>query len=253
MSGGPDRPWGNDDVDWDDWPTADYIDEIYGEVAVPDAQVIEHHSAFYRRFPPDSLLRTVELGAGPNLYPLLLAAGASRHIDAVERGATNLAYLRRQVSDGPDRTWQPFDDLCRRHNPDLPPTMEEALRRVHPAHGDARTATVGLNYDLASMHFVAEGVTEDAAEFAAFCRAFVESVRPGGHLVAAFMAGLRRYQMRAGPSWPAYPIDVDTIEEVFGPLTDNLTITRLPPDQLMIDYDCTGVVLLTANGRGGGR
>jgi hypothetical protein len=28
------------------------------------------------------------------------------------------------------------------------------------------------------------------------------------------MAGLRRYQMRAGPRWPDYPIDVDTIEDV---------------------------------------
>jgi hypothetical protein len=61
--------------------------------------------------------------------------------------------------------------------------------------------------------------------------ALLNSVRPGGHPVAGFMAGLRRYPLRAGRNLPAYLVDVDTIEGVFGSLTDNLTTARLPPDQ----------------------
>jgi hypothetical protein len=224
----------------------DYIAEIYAELSGIDAEIIEHHSALYRRFAPDSLARSIELGAGPNLYPLLLAAAASRQIDAVERSAANVAYLRRQLRDGPDDTWRPFYDLCRRHNGTLPPTMAEALSRVNIIHGDAWTIPAARDYDLASMHFVAEGATEDADEFAAFCRAFVDSVRPGGTLVAAFVAGLRRYRLRSGPVWPAYPVDIDTVGDVFGAITEELTLTHVEPDQLTLDYGATGMILLTA-------
>jgi hypothetical protein len=236
----------NADFDWDAWPVVDYIAEIYAELSGIDAEIIEHHSAWYRRFAPDSVTRSIELGAGPNLYPLLLATAASRQIDAVERSAANVSYLQRQLRDGPDDTWQAFYDHCRRHNPDLPATMTEALSRVNIIHGDAWTMPAVRDYDLASMHFVAEGATEDAGEFAAFCRAFVHSVRPGGALVAAFVAGLRRYRLRSGPMWPAYPVDLDQVGEVFAPLTEELALRHIEPDQLTLDYGATGMILLTA-------
>jgi hypothetical protein len=242
----PETPWRNADVDWDRWPVVDYVAEVYAELSRPDAEVIEHHSAFYRQLPPDSLVRSLELGAGPNLYPLLLAAGASRRIDAVERSAANVAYLRRQLHDGPDDTWRPFYEYARRHNPALPPTMAEALSRVHVVHGDAFPAAAAGGYDLASMHFVAEGATEDADEFAAFCRTFAHSVRPGGYLVAAFIAGLRRYRMWSGPQWPAYPVDLDVVGRVFAPYTEQLTLAHVEPDQNILDHDATGMVLMTA-------
>lgn len=246
MDDGPDTPWRNADVDWDQWPVVDYIAEVYTQMSRPDAEVIEHHCAFYRTIPPDSLARSLELGAGPNLYPLMLAAGVSRHVTAVERSAANVAYLRRQLSEAPDDSWQTFYDYCRRHNPALPPTMAEALRRVHVVHGDAFAAPAAAGYDLASMHFVAEGATEDPDEFAEFCRRFAHSVRPGGYLVAAFIAGLRRYRMWSGPQWPAYPVDLDVVGRAFSPYTDQLTLTHVEPDQNILDHDATGMILMTA-------
>ena len=106
----------------------------------------------------------MEIGSGPNLYPLFLASGAARRIDAVDRSAAGLGYLRRQLTEGPDPIWEPFWQRCRALNPALPDTVEEALARVHVRHGDA-FALAGSDYDLASMHFVAESVTEDPDEF----------------------------------------------------------------------------------------
>ncbi len=67
-------PIRNRDVDWDAWPVEHYLSENYRQLHPSDLAVIDHHSAFFREFAPDSFGRSVEFGAGPNLYPLMLAA-----------------------------------------------------------------------------------------------------------------------------------------------------------------------------------
>ncbi|MFE0406435.1 class I SAM-dependent methyltransferase [Streptomyces nigra] len=238
----------NDDVDWDRWPVADYLAENYREVHPCDAAVIAHHSAFYRRLPPRSLGRSVEFGAGPNVYPLILAAAASRRVEAVEAGAGNVAYLEQQILDGPDASWLPFHDLCRRLNPGLPATLAGALAPVHVVHADVRDLRPG-HYDLASMHFVAEGATEDRAEFTAFCRTFVRCVAPGGYLVAAFMENMPTYRIGPASRWPGCPVDPDIVSEVFVPLTRELAVTRIDADPTLPDYGDSGMVLLAGRAR----
>ncbi|MEU4871562.1 class I SAM-dependent methyltransferase [Streptomyces sp. NPDC021608] len=239
----------NDDVNWDRWPVEDYLAENYRELHPSDAAVIAHHSAFYREFAPDGVARSVEIGAGPNLYPLILASAVSRRVDAVEAGASNAAYLRRQLDGTPDRSWLPFHALCRSLNPDVPATLEASLSAVRLVHGDLRSVEPG-GYGLASMHFVAEGATEDFEEFTEFCRRFVRCVAPGGRLVAAFMENMPTYRIGADSRWPGCPVDTDVITEVFTPLTDRLTVGRIPSDPTLPDYGDTGMVLLTGIARG---
>jgi hypothetical protein len=235
-------------VDWDRWPVPTYLAENYRELHAGDDAVIVHHSAFYRGLAPGSVARAVEVGTGPNLYPLFLASGAARHIDAVDAGNAGLRYLRAQLAGGPDPSWEPFWARCRALNPALPATASDALRRVRAMQGDA-FALAGADYDLASMHFVAESVTEDPDEFAGFCAAFVATVRPGGHLVAAFMENMARYELGDGSRWPGLPVDGAAVAEVFGPLTRDLQVTRVDADPGLPDYGYTGMVLLAARRR----
>ncbi|MFK4226584.1 class I SAM-dependent methyltransferase [Streptomyces sp. NPDC019890] len=239
------RPLRNLDADWDRWPVLDYLAENYREIHPSDAAVIRHHSAFYRQFAPGSLGRSLEFGAGPNLYPLMLAAAASKCADAVELSSANVAYLTGQLHDGPDKSWQAFYALCRELNTALPATLPEALSRVRVTHGDVRTLPL-RSYDLASMNFVAESVTEDIEEFAEFCRTFIGTVRPGGHLVAAFMENMPTYRIGNAPPWPGCPVDGSAVREAFAPHTDRLVITRVDADPTLPDYGDTGMVLLTA-------
>lgn len=240
--------WRNADLDWDRWPVPNYLAENYRVLNESDDAVIVHHSSVYRAFAPGSLDRTVELGTGPNLYPLLLASGASRHIDAVDRSAAGLDYLTRQLSDGPDPSWEPFWERCRALNPGLPATLASALTRVHVRQGDA-FGLAGADYDLASMSFVAESATEDPDEFAGFCEAFVATVRPGGHLVAAFMENMARYELGDGSRWPGLPVDVAAVQRVFAPLTDDLQVSRIDADPGLPEYGYTGMVLMRARRR----
>jgi hypothetical protein len=241
----------NGDVDWHDWPVAQYISENYAQLHAADAAVIDHHSAYYQRLGADSLARSLEFGAGPNLYPLMLAAGCSRQIDALELSSANVAYLNAQLADGPDENWLPFYQRCRLGNGNLPESPAQALGRVRVIQGDGFAVEPGA-YDLASMHFVAEGATADQVEFAAFCLAFIRSVRPGGHLVAAFMENLASYQLGDAPRlWPGYAVDTDKVREAFGGYTEDLMIERIESDPTLPEYGDSGMIMLTARRVGG--
>jgi hypothetical protein len=240
----------NADVDWHAWPVERYVAENYAELHPSDAAVIDHHSAFYRELPPDGLGVTLELGAGPNLYPLMLAAGCSRRIVAAEPSDASVAYLRRQLA-APDEHWRPFYARCRAGNPTLPPSLEDALRKVEVRQVDGLAIEPG-SFDLTSMSFVAEGTSDDEAEFRRFCAAFVATVRPGGLLVAAFMENLGRYRFGSGPEWPAYPVDGDVLRDVFDPLTESLTLQRIDDDPTLPDYGYSGMLMMTARRPGAG-
>ena len=243
-----DAPLFNRDVDWDRWPVSDYVDELYRRILPSDEAVIAHHSAFFRRFPAGHFGRAVELGTGPNLYPLMLLAGVSREVVAVEPSAASRAYLERQLADGPDPHWQIFYDRCRQLRPELPDSLAEALSSVTVRAGGARDLEPA-GFDLASMHFVAESATEDRDEFRDLCRAFAAAVRPGGHLVAAFMENMGRYRIGAGPHWPGYPVDAGAVRAAFAPYTTDLEIGRVGTEATSDGYQTTGMVLLTARVR----
>ncbi|MEU8817568.1 hypothetical protein [Actinoplanes sp. NPDC048796] len=240
--------WRNRDANWDLWPVPDYLDEVYREVRADDDAVLVHHSAFFRRFPAGHFGRSLELGAGPNLYPLMLSAAVSREIEAVEPSTASVSYLEGQLRDGPEESWQPFYARCRELQPALPVTLSEALARVRVRRGGAADLTP-QSYDLASMHFVAESATESPDEFRDLCHAFAGAVRPGGWLVAAFMENMGRYRIADGPVWPGYPVDSAAVQEVFAPLTDELTIDRVNSAPTGEGYETTGMVLLTARTR----
>jgi hypothetical protein len=242
-------PMRNRDVDWDAWPVEDYLSENYREIHPSDLAVIDHHSRFYREFAAEGFARSLEFGAGPNLYPLMLAAAVSRHIDAVEPSAASVAYLTRQLGTGPDPSWDGFYRECRARRPDLPTSLHLAMRRVEVKRGTAADVERDA-YDLGSMHFVAESVTEERDEFRALCARFVGSVRPGAPVVAAFMENMGRYGLGDGSRWPGYPVDMDRVADAFAGTTEDLVLSRIDADETLPDYGYTGMVLLTGRRSG---
>ena len=233
----------NRDVAWDRFDTGGYVADNYATVHPLDRDIIAALSPHYAAIPAGSLASSLDVGTGPNLYPLMLAAAASRRLEALDCSTPNLRYLRRVCEEGAGPSWRRFWSLCRAHNPALPPDADEVLRRVTVRRGDAFALTP-RRHDLVSMFFVAESVTGVAAEFEQLCRSFAGAAVPGGHLVAAFMAGMPSYEL-GGECLPSYPVDESAVRAALHGHADDLRLRRLPPDATL-PYEHDGVLLLTA-------
>ena len=236
-------PVRNADVRWDDFDTSGYVADNYESLHDLDRQIITELSPHYAALPPAALATALDVGTGPNLYPLMLAAAASRRLESVEPSAANRAYLDRLCRRGPDACWLEFWRLCRELNPALPDDLGQVLRGVAVRRGDAFTLP-RARYELVSMFFVAESVTGVRQEFEEICRRFAAAAAPGGHLVAAFMAGMPSYEL-GGEVLPSYPIDEDALTGALRGLAEGLDVRRLPPDPTL-PYEHDGVLLLTA-------
>lgn len=240
-------PLRNGDVAWDGFDTGGYLADNYTSVHVVDRAIIAELSPYYAAIAPGSVGRSLDVGTGPNLYPLMLASAASRRLEALEYSAANVAYLRRTVRDGASADWAPFWSLCRSLNPALGRDLDSTIGRVSVRQGSA-FALPERRYELASMFFVAESVTGDYHEFREMCHRLVRCVVPGGHLVAAFMAGMPSYHL-SGQTLPSFPLDEGTLEMTLRPVTSALRVWRLPADPT-IPYQHDGVLLMTASRRG---
>ena len=95
----------NRDVAWDGFDTGGYVADNYARIHEFDRRIITSLSSYYRRLRPGSLSSALDIGTGPNLYPLMLVAAASRRVEALDRSAANVAYLRRAVGEGAPASW----------------------------------------------------------------------------------------------------------------------------------------------------
>lgn len=233
----------NSDVSWDGFDTEGYLADNYATLHDFDRSIICALSPYYRSLAGGSVARSLDVGTGPNLYPLMLAAAASRQLESLDHSAANVAHLRSVVERGAAPHWQPFWRLCRELDPGLPEDLDEVLHGVQVRQGSAFELEPGA-YDLVSMFFVAESVTGDRDEFAQLCAGFAAAAAPGGHLVAAFMAGMPSYHL-GGRLWPSVPVGEDDVVEVLGPLVRGLRVWRLPADPTL-PYEHDGVLLATA-------
>ncbi len=66
-------------------------------------------------------------------------------------------------------------------------------------------------WDLGTMFFVAESITQKPKEFLAAVEHFVGALQPDAPFAAAFMAGSAGYEV-AGRAFPAVPITRDDVE-----------------------------------------
>ena len=233
----------NGDVAWNDFDTEGYVTDNYATLHDFDRHIITALSPYYRSLAPRSLACSLDVGTGPNLYPLMLVAAASRRQEVLERGARNVAYLGRACREGADPAWAPFWRLCRQLNPALPTELDDVLRGLAVHQGDAFHLPSG-RYGLVSMFFMAESVTADRDEFKQLCHRFALAAAPGGHLVAAFMAGMPEYEL-GGQTLPSFALDRHTLEAVMRPVTRQLRVRQLPADPTL-PYRHDGVLLLTA-------
>jgi hypothetical protein len=199
----------NDAVAWSDFDADKYWKINYASVLPEDAEIIQCASRFLIEACGGRSRRkkALDVGAGTNLYPALLMLPWAEHIVFTEYASPNIHWLRENLALAADEwQWQPFWDLVA----GLPgyQTVKQPRHRLAAVH-EIRTLSIfdlpPQTWDLGSMFFVADGMTEDEEEFEAAVRSFLNALIPGSPFIMAFMEGSTGYDVDYA-SYPAIKV-----------------------------------------------
>lgn len=211
----------NGDIAWDAFSPYDYYSRNYGVLLPEDRQIMSIAGRFLAEHFRNGQLarRAIDVGAGANLYPALLMLPWAEEITLADLALSNVKWLSANVYEPPvPWPWQKFWDeisWLSGYRDLVEPEKVLATRTVVERRSifDLQQTT----WDLGSMFFVADGMTEDADEFAAGVESFVRALRPGSPFVAAFMKNSQGYTVD-GREYPAVSIDGDSLQELFDAL-----------------------------------
>lgn len=205
----------NADAPWDTFSSNDYWRRNYSELQAEDQEIIHRVSDFFASAlaggPP--VQRAIDVGAGTNLYPALLMLPWTERILLADFSETNVRWLRDQLAgDASAWLWDPFWREMRETKGYS--DVGSPSKRLREACAVERLSVFDLpraRWDLGTMFFVAESITEDPAEFRDAVAAFTGALRPGAPFAAAFMAGSEGYPVD-GTDFPALSIRREDVE-----------------------------------------
>ncbi|MDQ1295640.1 MAG: hypothetical protein QG608_3525 [Actinomycetota bacterium] len=258
----PDRPDGvgkrhNCDVEWEDFDSGSYWNHNYRSLREDDREIIRTVGSFFRKcflgIPTDGL-SGVDVGSGTNMYPALAMLPWCEKIELIDHSVRNVEWLQSEVS-SLRSTWRPFwDELCsvgyeRKDFPRVRAAIAGSTRVVRSNVFELTENT----YDIGTMFFVAESMTDDENEFEKATECFLRSLRPGAPFAAAFMDSSEGYVV-GDKLFPAvHEVTKTRVENVLAGLVADGEVTvdkiRVPPtDPLRDGYE--GMLIAVGRTRG---
>jgi NNMT/PNMT/TEMT family len=231
----------NADVQWNRFSSEDYWQRNYYKLQAEDREIIRLVSQFFitvfaGRADGAGARRGIDVGSGTNIYPALLMLPWTDQILLTDFSESNVEWLRRELADDSARwRWRPFwhelqgkEGYAQIGEPRK--QLREACQGETGHAGIERRSVFELpaaRWDLGTMFFVAESITEDPAEFRDALAGFTGALKPGAPFATAFMAGSHGYPV-AGTNFPALPITTDDVRRYFTELgASDLSVERL--------------------------
>jgi ribosomal protein S18 acetylase RimI-like enzyme len=210
-------------------------------------RVGEFFSEYFKRYQIKRPAHALDIGSGANLYPALSMLPWSTHITLADHSPPNLPWLESEVDEshsGQPWRWTPFWNVVSgMPGYESVSQPDEQLRRLHRGGAlciedlDILNMPSGRRWDLGTMFFVAESITEDYAQFTDAIRNFLRSLRAGSPFAAAFMVGSGGYPVK-GVRFPAVKTDADDIEAQFAGKVASLRRFDIPKlNEPLRDHD----------------
>lgn len=215
----------NADAPWNTFSSHDYWRRNYSKLQAEDREIIRRVSHFLVSAlggcPP--VQRAIDVGAGTNLYPALLMLPWTEQILLADFSKSNVSWLHDQLAD--DASPWPWHGFWREMRGSTGysgvSSPRQRLREAcvsEPGHAGVEQLSVfdlpEARWNLGTMFFVAESITQDPAEFRAAVAAFIGALTPGAPFAAAFMAGSDGYPVE-GTRFPALRIKPDDVRRHF--------------------------------------
>jgi hypothetical protein len=220
----------NADAPWNMFSSHHYWRRNYSKLQAEDREIIRRVRDFLISALADCppVQRAIDVGAGTNLYPALLMLPWTEQIMLADFSKSNVSWLSDQLADNISprawhRFWAPWPwrrfwrEMRKAKGYSDVKGPRERLREAcvsEPGHAGVEQLSVfdlpKARWNLGTMFFVAESITEDPVEFRAAVAAFVGALTPGAPFAAAFMAGSDGYPVD-GTHFPALPIKPDDV------------------------------------------
>ncbi|MYR42766.1 SCO2525 family SAM-dependent methyltransferase [Streptomyces sp. SID5910] len=221
----------NADAPWSKFDPEVYVDNNYRTPLEVDRLIVrlmrDHFSRCFAGAVPDSV-RGVDVGAGANLYPALSMLPWCEKVLLLEYAGPNVEYLKRQARDqGYDTAWDAFWEELREAPAyrDLEPRARFS-EIVRVERGNLFDLDGQRRWELGTMFFVADSMSECPEEFQRGVRCFMNALNEGAPFAAAFMKESVGYQV-GDHQYPAYRVNEDRAREALGPFCKELEIHDL--------------------------
>ncbi len=247
------------DAPWDSFDPEFYFQHYYGNPHPDDdtLTILAARALRAARITPERGLDVIDVGTGPSLIPLLAALPVATRMTAWEYAKPNLEWLGKELAGSVLRPqWQHFWRQVKTaySSQDAPasvmlphdplPLLAQRVRAVRGSVFDLPRHA----FDAATMFFCAESITSCRREFEAAVSAFTGTVRPGGHIAAAFLAGSSGYTV-AGRRFPAIKLDVPQLQDILHARLASCEVTQIgmTPEEVRSGY--TGALFVAGRTR----
>jgi hypothetical protein len=226
---------------WDEFDPDAYLAKNYLEFGEDDRRILQvARNFFIKVFGNRSVERGIDVGSGANLYPALAMLPFCNEITLWERGLRNFHWLSKETV-GYSACWDPYwDELALRppyRTIDKPRVVLQERTLVE--RGDLYYLK-SRQWDVGTMFFVAESISDAPREFALATRCFVNSLKLGAPFVAAFMRDSTGYDV-GGLSFPAVAVSEGDVRKCLSTLAHEVEIVPIRSVNRRDGYD--GMIL----------
>jgi hypothetical protein len=220
---------GNRGYKWDEFDPTWYVHKHYAEMHDEDFRIIQmvrdHFGDHFERSGATGrpILRGIDVGSGPNLYPALTMLPVCQEITLWERGLRNVRWLRDEVPKY-SSLWDKYWNMLAKHDAyDRVDNPQAALRAAARVRMNDLFLLPKKRWDIGTMFFVAESVSDREREFKVAIRRFVEALKPGAVFAAALMRYSTGYDV-GNLSFPAVAVNEVDVEHALAPFAHGLDI-----------------------------
>jgi hypothetical protein len=248
----------NADVSWNKFSSDDYWSHNYNVLQPEDREIIRRVSQFFIHAFGGSTSgradrRGVDVGSGTNLYPALLMLPWAENLQLTDYSERNINWLRSHVSNDSDSwTWGPFwDELQGAEGYNQIGEPHKHLRQAclsRPGYAGIEQCSLfelsPAHWDLGTMFFVAESMTEDPEEFHVALAKFLGALKPGAPFATTFMAESGGYRV-GDIRYPACSVTSDDVQRHFTELGVRELTVEQPQTRHRVRDGYAGMIVAT--------
>lgn len=234
----------NSDFPWDEFDSDWYYDHNYKVLREDDLRIIHIVRDFFATLDPSSQRDGIDVGSGTNLYPALTMLPLCRDITLYEYSASNVVWLRREVqcySSTWDAFWKPLGTEPLYQSINSPRDAFAAV--AHVEKGNIFDLPES-RWDIGTMFFAAESLSDVPSEFRTALKRFIASLRTGAPFAAAFMENSLGYNIGTH-RFPAVAISANDVENCLAADADDFDIHRIGLADKPIRDGYDGMILAT--------